>query len=64
MHPAVESYLIHHDILSEKQIARAYELAALWQGTVPIVLWKLGWIDLDTFAALLDMQAREAISGL
>ncbi|UFP93211.1 DUF2949 domain-containing protein [Gloeobacter morelensis MG652769] len=54
MYPAMEEYLIARGLVSERQLQRAGELAQLWQGTVPVVLWKLGWIDLNTFAALLE----------
>ncbi|WP_230840211.1 DUF2949 domain-containing protein [Gloeobacter morelensis] len=50
----MEEYLIARGLVSERQLQRAGELAQLWQGTVPVVLWKLGWIDLNTFAALLE----------
>lgn len=58
MHPAVESYLVRNTPLSTRQLARAVELTSLWRGTVPVVLWKLGWIDLATFSVLLDIQSQ------
>ncbi|MBW4697794.1 MAG: hypothetical protein KME03_07825 [Aphanocapsa lilacina HA4352-LM1] len=54
MYPANDDYLIGRGLVSERQLQRAKELAQLWQGTVPVVLWKLGWIDLNTFAVLLE----------
>ncbi|UFP92565.1 DUF2949 domain-containing protein [Gloeobacter morelensis] len=53
--PAVETYLLTHRLLTEPQLVRARELVQLWQGSLPIVLWKLGLIDLNTFAILLEL---------
>ncbi|WP_164929129.1 DUF2949 domain-containing protein [Gloeobacter violaceus] len=57
MYPAIDDYLIGRGLVSERQLRRARELAQLWQGTVPVVLWKLGWIDLNTFAVLLEYSS-------
>ncbi|MBC7881181.1 MAG: DUF2949 domain-containing protein [Anaerolineae bacterium] len=56
MNGLLDTHLLHHNLLTEKQLMRANELALLWQGTLPIVLLKLGWIDLITFVALLELQ--------
>ncbi|AGY57101.1 DUF2949 domain-containing protein [Gloeobacter kilaueensis] len=52
---AAENYLLASKLITEAQLARVRELAQLWQGTLPIVLWKLGLIDLDTFALLIEL---------
>ncbi|UFP96319.1 DUF2949 domain-containing protein [Gloeobacter morelensis] len=54
---AVEHYLLEQAILTRHQLERLVQLARLWQGTVPIVAWKLGLVDLTTFATLIDLEA-------
>jgi hypothetical protein len=52
----IHSYLLHHALISKQQLVRAEELTGLWQGTLPVVLLKLGWIDYATFAFLFELQ--------
>ncbi|UFP97005.1 DUF2949 domain-containing protein [Gloeobacter morelensis MG652769] len=53
--PAVEHYLLHNRLITGAQLERARRLAFLWQGDLPIVLWKIGLIDLATLASLIDL---------
>ena len=50
-----ETYLLTHKLLTERQLERARALMQLWEGSLPVVLWKLGLIDLTTFAILLEL---------
>lgn len=52
---ATESYLLGNKLLTERQLERAWELVRLWQGDLPVVLWKMGLIDLDTLAMLIEL---------
>ncbi len=57
MNGLLNAHLLHNRVLTEKQLMRANELASLWQGSLPIVLLKLGWIDNLTFVALSELQS-------
>lgn len=52
---ATESYLLGNKLLTERQLERAWELVRLWQGDLPVVLWKMGLIDLGTLAVLIEL---------
>jgi len=51
----IEAYLLHNCLITERQLERARELVRLWQGSLPLVLWKMGLIDLATLAVLIEL---------
>jgi len=56
MNLSIHTYLLRYGQITEQQLIRAEELARVWQGTLPVVLLKLGLINLATFALLFELD--------